>query len=100
MAPLHGPKEGDDNDFNLHELINTGYKKGLCMPALEQEEAFGRARDDQTDPSKKRRLDYGLSQDTPPVDDQTNKPVGIIFSPNTLRQMASEHIKSLMDGPV
>ena len=89
MTPLHGDND-DDDDNDVHGFINTGASQGLYMPVLEQEEAFGRARDDQPDPSKKRRLDYGLSQDTPPAADQTNKPVGIVFSPNTLRQTASE----------
>ena len=69
------------------------------MPTPDQEEPF-RARDDQTDHPKQRRLDYGFSQETPPAADQTNKPAGIVFSPNTLRQTASEQIKSPVDGPV
>ena len=86
--------------MDIHGFINTGASQGMYMPELEKEETFGRARDDQNDlHTKKRRLDYGLFEDTRPDDDQTNKPVGIIFSPNTLRQTASQHIKSPVDGP-
>ena len=73
MAPLHGDND-DDDDLDVHGFINTGVSQGLYMPVLDQEEPF-RTRDDQTDPSKKQRLDYGLSQDKPPTTDQTNKPV-------------------------
>jgi hypothetical protein len=85
-TPLHGDND-DDDDMDIHGFKNTGARQGMYMPELAKEETFGRTRDDQTDllHTKKRRLEYGLSQDTPPADDQTNKPVGIVFIPNTLR---------------
>jgi len=71
MAPHYGDND-DGDDIDVHDFINTGGREGSYMPTLDQEEPF-RARDDQTDPPLQRRLDYGLSQDTPPAADQTNK---------------------------
>jgi hypothetical protein len=97
MAPHYGDND-DGDDVDVHDFINTGGRQGSYMPTLDQEEPF-RARDDQTDHPKKRRLDYGFSQETPPAADQTNKPAGIVFSPNTLRQTVGEQIKSPVEGP-
>ena len=82
--------DGDEDNVNVDDFLNTGaYKEDLYMPPVD-EEPF---RDQRGQPSRpttctQRLVFDGLSQDTPPEagDHQAQVAPGNIFSPNTLHQ--------------